>query len=85
MFSPERKNMETCLISERGFNLSLFIGCLIAMPIYLVGMLIASFLSKFEKPDPFERLFPQQQEKGLWHMPINDGNLINRSLKKSPT
>jgi len=58
MFSPGRKNMETCLIGERNLYLSLFIVCLIAMPIYLVGMLIAPFLSKFEKPDPFERLFP---------------------------
>jgi len=59
---PEGKIMEPCLVAERDFNLFLFIMCLIAMPIYLVTMLIAVPLSRFEKPDPFAKFFQQQQE-----------------------
>ncbi|MBP1713569.1 MAG: hypothetical protein H6Q43_2401 [Deltaproteobacteria bacterium] len=54
--------MKSHLVAGKGFNLFLLIICLFALPIYLVAMLIAFPLSRFEKPDPFVRLFSSNKD-----------------------
>ncbi len=76
--------MESYPAGSRGFNLFLFTLCLIAMPIYLAGMVIALSLSKLEKPDPFERVFGYNQEKTCGPVPVNREFFIGRSCGKSP-